>query len=774
MNLVVVESPAKCKKIQGFLGNNYIVKASYGHFRDLKKGEMGIDVDNGFKPEYVLLDDKSRIINDLKNSMKKCSNLILATDGDREGEGIAYHLDCLLNKCTLKSDRIVFNEITKNAIVAASKKPVKIDMNLVNAQQARRIIDRLVGFTLTPILWKNIQTSYSKGSKTISAGRVQSVVNKLIFEKETSIRNFEKSPYFTVKGTLKFKGDHIAVKLVDKSATYKKSVAILDDSKDNDFIVTDIKKKESKENPRPPFITSSLQTEAYNKLGMPSKKCMMVAQKLYEGGHITYMRTDSTVIAEDAQEQIKNLVITKLGKEYYRRKEYGNKKNAQEAHECCRPTHIDLLPKDIDVASDEKRLYDLIWKRTVASQMSPAKKDVLDVKIVMSKYVFQSTYDKIIFPGFLKIYDKTKDPADDDASTAVSEESPLSKLKIQDKLDLVELIATEKYTTPEPRYNDGTLVKKLEELGIGRPSTYANMINGVLDKHLVTRTQIEGEDTEVRTLTKKPKSKIKEETNIIKYGKDNDKLMPTEMGKTVNVFLEKWFDNIINYTFTANLEKKLDLVSDGKEKWRDVVSDVYKLMINNEIYKKPGKSIKVKKEKVEKVLGLNPSTGNTITIHLGQYGLYLKETSDDKSFVKNVSLKQQNMDDVTLDMALHLLKFPIEVGDYLKKPITLNNGPYGIYIKYNDKNYSAGETPLKDLNKTKCISLIKQTKEKVSPEIKSFNKGEFIIMIGKYGPYLKTKTKNYPIRFDKKLTEKDIHKKLSAMTLEDCKKIIQK
>ena len=508
MKLVIVESPAKCSKIEGFLGKDYIVKASYGHFRDLKKRELGIDVDDNFKPDYVLSDDKATVIKELKNAMKKCDELILATDNDREGEAIAFHLDYLLNKGKLNSKRVLFNEITKSALVSAVSNPTKIDINLFYAQQARRIIDRLVGFTLTPILWKNIQMNYSKG-QTLSAGRVQSVVNKLIYEKEQIIKAFEKSPYFNIKGILDFKGNSIPVKLVNKVNSYKKTNSILQQSKTTDFIVKDIQKKESIENPRPPFITSSLQTEAYNKLSMGSKVCMMVAQKLYENGHITYMRTDSTTISQDAHEQIEAIVDEKYGKEYYRRKNYSNKKNAQEAHECCRPTNIDLLPEDFSSGeNNEKRLYDLIWKRCVGSQMQSSKKDVLDVKISLDKEIFQSIYDKLTFPGFLILYDqststtnkkkKTKkakknidnhnqpdneNNENNDEPIVVGANNPLNKLRVGDKLSLLELYANEKYTTPEARYNDGSLVKKLEELGISGPSTYSSMINGVIDKH---------------------------------------------------------------------------------------------------------------------------------------------------------------------------------------------------------------------------------------------------------------------------------------------------
>ena len=800
MKLVIVESPAKCSKIAGFLGKDYIVKASYGHFRDLKKRELGIDVDDNFKPEYMLSDDKAMVIKELKNAMKKCDELILATDNDREGEAIAFHLDYLLNKGKLNSKRVLFNEITKSALVSAVSNPTKIDINLFYAQQARRIIDRLVGFTLTPILWKNIQMNYSKG-KTLSAGRVQSVVNKLIYEKEQTIKAFEKSPYFNIKGNLDFKGNSIPVKLVNKVTSYKKTNSILQQSKTTDFIVKDIKKKESIENPRPPFITSSLQTDAYNKLSMSSKVCMMVAQKLYENGHITYMRTDSTVLSQDAHEQIKMIVEDKYGKEYYRRKNYSNKKNAQEAHECCRPTNIDLLPeKFTSVENNEKRLYDLIWKRCVGSQMQPSKKDVLDVKIGLDKEIFQSSYDKLTFPGFLILYDQSgftnkkkktkkakknidkpepeKEDNPNDEPIVVDANNPLNKLSVGDKLTLLELIANEKYTTPETRYNDGSLVKKLEELGIGRPSTYASMINGVLDKHLVTKTQLDGEDVELRNIVVKQKTELIETKEITKYGKDIDKLMTTEMGIIVHDFLDKWFENIVNYQFTANLEKQLDIVASGKLDWVDVVRDIYKLVTSSSKY--TDLKTKQPKEKVSKILGINPDNDCEISINLGQYGLYLKEIHPNSNIKdRNVSLKEERIDEITLEKAIELLRYPKDLGLYNKKMITINNGPYGIYLKYDGGNYSINELTINELTMDTAKQLIK---DKISNTSSTNNiikeiSDKIKILNGKYGPYIRyNDSKNYSIYLDKKTYDTDEKRKsyLENLTKEDCKKIINK
>ena len=772
MKLVIVESPAKCSKISNFLGKDYIVKASYGHFRDLSKNDLGIDVDNNFKPNYVLSNDKNYVINDLKNAMKKCDDLYLAADNDREGEAIAFHLDYLLNKGSLKSKRVLFNEITKTALTNAISNPTKINIHLFYAQQARRIIDRLVGFTLTPILWKNIQANYSKG-KTLSAGRVQSVVNKLIYEKELTISQFQKSPYFNIKGNLDFKNNIIPIKSTTKINSYKKTMELLELSKQQPFIVKDIKKKESLENPKPPFITSSLQTESYNKLGMGSKQCMLVAQKLYENGHITYMRTDSTALSEEAHTHIKDLIHINYGDEYYRRKNYSNKKNAQEAHECCRPTHIEHLSKDIAGTNDEIRLYDLIWKRTIASQMKPIKKDVLDVKINLEKHIFLSTYDKIKFLGFSILYQKNN--PDDDANNQLTSfnDSTLHLLKIGDQLNLVDLIANEKYTTPEPRYNDGSLVKKLEEMGIGRPSTYSNMINGVLDKHLVTKTKIDGEDLDLVTLTIKKNQSIQETKETIKYGKDNDKLITTEMGKIVHNFLDKWFHTIINYTFTANLEQKLDLVADGTEDWVNVVRNIYKLLVTNEKYQQPMSNIS--KQKVSKVLGLNPGNNKEISVHLGQYGLYLKESSNDPAIKdRNVSLKEERIDNINLEKAIQLLSYPKELGLYKKKSVQLHQGPYGIYIKYDNQNYSIKDIEEPDLTMDNVIDIIKQESNKPTPEVKSFKNGKLVIMIGKYGPYIKYKDSNFPIRLDKSIKGDDIIRQhLEKFTLDDCKDIIQ-
>lgn len=777
MKLVVVESPAKCNKISGFLGSEYIVKASYGHFRDLKKKELGVDVDNNFKPEYVLSDDKKQVIKDLKSTMKKCDELILAADNDREGEAIAFHLDAMLNKGKLNSQRVLFNEITKSALVSAVSKPTCIDINLFYAQQARRIIDRLVGFILTPILWKNIQNNYSKG-QTLSAGRVQSVVNKLIYEKEQIIQKFEKSPYFNIKGDLEFKKYKIPVKLINRVNSYEKTTDILMKSKTDEFLVTDIKKKESIENPRPPFITSSLQTEAHSKLSMSSKQCMMVAQKLYEKGHITYMRTDSTVISQEAHDQIKNLVTDKFGEDYYRYKSYSNKKNAQEAHECCRPTNINLTPTDFSSdIYDEKRLYDLIWRRCIASQMKPVKKDILDVKISLDDNIFQSTYDKIIFLGFMIVYQYGKNNTEYNNETSNENniehtKNPLNKLKIGDSLGLFELSANEKYTIPESRYNDGSLVKKLEELGIGRPSTYSAMINGVLDKNLATKTKIEGIDIELRNMIIRNNiEELIEKKEIVKYGKDVDKLITTEMGITVHNFLEKWYDNIINYQFTANLEKQLDLVASGKEDWVNVVRNVYNLLVNNKKYVELS-NVK-NKEKVTKILGINPDNGKQISVNLGQYGLYLKEHSTELGEKdRNVSLKEERINEITLEMAIELLKYPKNLGLYNGLQVYLHNGPYGIYMKYNNKNYSIGDHNVNSLDSNKIKEIIDGYQNKSNNEIHKIG-SKIVILKGIYGPYIRYNNKtNHPIYLDNSINEEEQIKYLKDLTKEQCMNII--
>tara|TARA_B100001564_G_scaffold219971_1_gene185306 strand:+ start:37 stop:2487 length:2451 start_codon:yes stop_codon:yes gene_type:complete len=763
MNLVIVESPAKCKKIQGFLGKDFIVKSSFGHFRDLEKKKLGIDIENNFTPKYDIMPDKKNVISELKTAFKKCDTLYLAADNDREGEAIAWHLNEVLNKGKNTSKRILFNEITKNALKSAVANPGEININMFYAQQARRVIDRLVGFLISPCLWKNVQSSYKKG-EGLSAGRVQSVVNKLIIERENTIREFEKKTYFNLSGNLDFKTNNIPIKYskpkeLDKPEKVKKIFDLVDSE---DFIVKDLKNKKKKESAKPPFTTSSLQQEAHNKLSMSSKQTMMVAQKLYEGGHITYMRTDSIIIAKDALEEIKEEIHKLYGEKYYKNNTFKTKtKNAQEAHEACRVTKIDVHKLPENLPNDERRLYELIWKRTISSQMVQMIKDVLDVTINLDKYVFNSSYEKIDFDGFMIVYNVKNDVKN----------QALLELKVNSKLDFVDFTAEQKFTTPEARFNDSSLVKKLEDLGIGRPSTYANMVNSVLDKNYAVIKDNPGVETDVVHLYLKNGEELEEKINKIQYGSDKAKINPTQIGIIVNDYLTKYFDQLINYEFTASMEEDLDKVSVGTHIWQDIVKLTYdkiKISIDNS----PKTVIK---DNYSRELGINPVNNRIIDVYIGQYGPVLREQNSEAGCKPRfVSIKDYNLDDFTLDQALNLLKYPYTIGTYQDKDVILDKGRFGLYIKFDSKNYSYKIEDESNINLKNVIEFIdiKNSSTSSNGVIKKLN-DKISVLNGQYGPYIRYDNKtNYKILLDKKMSDEDKEKYLNNLTLDDCKEII--
>jgi len=758
MNLLIVESPAKCKKIQQFLGKDYIVKSSYGHFRDLKKKELGIDIEKDFKPTYQILDDKKKVINELKTSFKKCDNLYLAADNDREGEAIAWHLNEVLNKGKQNSKRILFNEITKSALLKSVNEPTQINLNMFYAQQARRIIDRLVGFLISPCLWKNIQSTYKKGTG-LSAGRVQSVVNKLIIERENNINTFEKKDYYNLNGNLEFEKDIIPIKHQKKISKEEIVKEIFDLTKTEKFIVNTIKKKKKEEKAKAPFTTSTLQQEAHNKLSMGSKQTMMVAQKLYENGHITYMRTDSIIIANEALEQIKDEIIKLYGIKFYKKNVYKTKtKNAQEAHECCRVTDITVhdLPKG---TYDEERLYKLIWKRTISSQMSPMIKDVLDVIINLDKYEFNSLYEKIDFEGYMKVYNLNNETKNEN----------LLKLKKGTILDFKNFQAEQKYTTPEPRFNDSSLVKKLEDLGIGRPSTYANMINSVVDKNYAIIKDNEGMDIDIKKLYLDGDN-YSEKIEQNKYGSDKNKINPTQMGIIVNEYLTKYFNEIINYEFTAFMETQLDKVSEGDISWDNIVNIIYS-KIKYSIDNSPKQT--VIKEKYTNILGINPINNKTIDVYIGQYGPVLREKSNEKGIKDRfISIKDYKLDDITLEKALELLKFPINIGKLDDVDIYIDNGRYGYYIKYNNKNYTYSISNIDTVDVEDVKNVIKE-KNKINKFQKKIN-DKMTVQSGPYGYYIRYNNKtNYSIKFNTEFSEEQKRQYVENLDISECNKIIE-
>lgn len=730
--LVIVESPGKIKKINAILGKNYLVKASIGHIRDLESSKLSIDVNNNFKPTYVVSKDKKQVVSDLQNCVKKCSEVILAADEDREGEAIAASLAEVLKLKDPK--RIVFNEITKNALEKAIRNPGKINYNLVRAQETRRFLDRIVGFKLSPLLWKNVMNK-------LSAGRVQSVVVKIIIEKEDNISNLEKESYFKISGvfhSLDNKNNKLSgvlyemdkskkskgylLKLNDKSKV-EKLMIILDKSK---YQVKLIENKISKRNPQSPFITSTLQQEACKKFNFTIKSTMNIAQKLYEAGHITYMRTDSTNLSDEALKSCEKYIKSKFGIKYYCKRNYNSKsKNAQEAHEAIRPTKLDN--DSINGSVEEKKLYSLIWKRTIASQMSSAEISVNSIYVEIMHnnllpYYFLSTNESIKFDGFLRVYNV--------------ESEELSKCNInfkeKDKLEYDEMLAKEEFTKGISRYNEATLVKKLEELGIGRPSTYASIISKIQERNYVEKVDIEGEKVKISKLEmKNGKSKKWKEEELV-LGKEKQKLVPTEVGKTVNNYLENNFANIMDYKFTAKLENDLDKIVDAKVNWVDVLRKFY-VDLNPKVeslLKEGGRS----KISNDELLGEDINTGNKVYKSVTKYGPVVKLVNGDN--VKYASVKKPlKLDKITLKEALDLLKFPKKIGDIDGKEVILNNGKFGLYVIYNSKNY-----PVKSDNIS--IKEVKEIiKEKSKDILREFNiKGvSYSVREGKYGPYVSYK-----------------------------------
>ena len=704
MQLMIVESPNKIKKIKSFLDDNWIILASFGHIRDLKKKELAIEIDNNFNPLYQVLSDKKKVIDELKKAYKKCDSVWLASDLDYEGEAIAYHLVHVLGLKENQYHRITFNEITKKAILDAINNPKKIDMNKFYAQQSRRILDRLIGFIISPCLWNQIQSSYKK-KVSLSAGRVQSVVLKVIIERENEIQKFKSNVYFSVSGYFYLKENNkveIVGKLNTDINTEKELNIFLQNCQKSIFKIEKVKKWNSVKRPSAPFITSTLQQEASNKLYFSPKKTMLLAQKLYESGYITYMRTDSTALSQNAMKKIKKEIISRFGEGYYYEKQYKNKlSNVQGAHECCRPCKLsyDRLKGDCELGSDANRLYELIWKRTIASQMNPAKLEVINLHISMfcnnsiAKTYFNAKTEKVLFDGFQKVY-----------NIVIKENEHFKNIKKGDILNYNTIIGTEKITKPpHARYSEASLVKKMEKLGIGRPSTYSNMVSIVQDRKYVVKKSLDGKEKKynIFMIKKNHKNIINEKKTMLTQVEKN-KLFPTDIGNIVNDFLQKYFSNIFCYDFTSDIEKKLDKIANGNENWINIVGDVYKLLGKA---KKLNKSKNKEKDKYKRFLGKD-SNNNSIYVYIGKYGpvAQLEYTYKNKKICKFAPLGNYKIIDITLKEALELFKYPQKLGKYESKEITICNGKYGLYLKYDGKNYS---TYGKHLNLQEAIDLIK-------------------------------------------------------------------
>jgi DNA topoisomerase-1 len=756
-NLVIVESPAKAKTIEGFLGKDYTVKSCFGHVRDLAKKGLGVDIEHGFLPQYIVSPEKKKVVADLKKKASEAETIWLASDEDREGEAIAWHLVSALDLNESKIKRIVFHEITKTAILEAIEHPRKIDKNLVNAQQARRVLDRLVGFELSPLLWKKIKPS-------LSAGRVQSVAVRLIAEREDEIRNFTAVSSYRVQADFLLddekKTSKVTAELNKKFPEKKEAIAFLEKCKTALFAVDDIETKPAKKSPAPPFTTSTLQQEASRKLGFSVANTMRVAQQLYESGKITYMRTDSVNLSKMALGMAKEEITRSFGAEYVKTRQYTTRsKGAQEAHEAIRPTY--LSNKDIEGDSSQKRLYGLIWKRTIASQMADAILEKTNITIGISnvKEKFIARGEVIKFDGFLKVYMESKDDDDDE-----NQEGMLPPVSAGDKMIAQEIQAQQKFTQHLPRYTEASLVKKLEELGIGRPSTYAPTISTIQKREYVIKEDREGIVRQF-SLIKLKGQVLTEETKTENTGFEKAKLYPTDIGHLVNSFLMQYFINILDYNFTASVEEEFDEIADGKLVWNKMINDFY-FPFHKQIEETLETS---KKVSGEKLLGKDPKSGENLSVRIGRYGpmVQLGDT-DSENKPKFASLKKgQSIDTITLEEALELFKLPRTLGDYEDSEVMVSTGRFGPYVKHNSAFFSLAKTddPMK-IDLDRAIELITEKRKKESEKtIREFPENpDMKILNGRYGPYITFKKQNYKIPKSRDPKE---------LTLEDCLSIVK-
>lgn len=753
-NLVIVESPAKAKTIQKFLGDNFVVMSSFGHIRDLQGSKLSVDVENNFEPKYVVPTEKKKVVSELKKAAKNATTIWLASDEDREGEAISWHLFETLNLKKENTKRIVFHEITKNAILKAIEEPRHIDMNLVDAQQARRVLDRLVGFELSPVLWRKIQPK-------LSAGRVQSVALRLIVDKEREIIDFEQTPYYRVKGDFILQNNDLGQNIIKANLNKRfdnieETEKFLQDSKDANYKIESMEQKEASQHPTAPFTTSTLQQEASRKLRFPVALTMRVAQQLYERGLITYMRTDSTNLSGLAINTAKEFIINNYGSEYSQPRQFKTKsKGAQEAHEAIRPTFI----SNTEIKGDERevKLYNLIWQRTVASQMSPAKLLKTNIKIESDKRaeLFTSKASQILFDGFLKVYIEGKDEEGED------EEAFLPQVSVGDGLNNLEINAECKFTQAPARYSEATLVKKLEELGIGRPSTYAPTITTLTTgRGYVSKGDKQGKPIEVTNMVLK-NGEIKHSTKTETVGADRKKLLPQEIGMIVTDYLVEHFESIMNYDFTANVEEEFDDIAEGDKKWNDVIGKFYTPFHDKvETTLKDGEYAHVERE-----LGVDKD-GEKIFAKFGQYGPYVQKGEGENRKFASLN-KGQLIENITLEDALNLFKLPRTVGEYKGFEVVAMKGRYGPYLKYNEKNYSLprGVDPI-SVDLTKCIEVIDEINSRppTNVAILEFKDEDIQVISGRYGPYIKHDGGNYKLP---KGTDAE------ALTLEACQEIIK-
>ena len=751
--MVIVESPAKADTIKKFLGEGYTVKSSYGHIRDLSKSRLSIDIEHGFKPEYEIPSDKKALVADLKEAAKKASVIWLASDEDREGEAISWHLYETLGLTEKNTKRIVFHEITKEAILNAIKNPRSIDMDLVDAQQARRILDRLVGFELSPILWKKIQPK-------LSAGRVQSVALRLVVDREKEIIGFTKEKYYRAEAVFHPSGlpENVLVKatLDKRFKTAEEARAFLEKCAVSSFSISSIEKKEGRRTPPAPFTTSSLQQEASRMLHLSVSQTMNIAQGLYEAGFITYMRTDSTNLSSFAINTARDYITANFGEEYSNPRQYKTKsKGAQEAHEAIRPTYISN--SSIPGTPQEKKLYDLIWKRTMASQMSDARILRTDIRIGGTGIdeEFSTQASEILFDGFLKLYIYSPEDEQD------SENVILPELKTGESMDGRGISAVCRFTAPPARYSEATLVRKLEELGIGRPSTYAPTISTLTKgRGYIVKGDKEGEKIKVTDYVLKD-GKITSADRTETVGAEKGKLLPQEIGMIVTDFLVDKFKTILDYGFTANVEKDFDQVAAGEMKWENLITAFY-----TPFHEKVEETLNNKEySHVSKELGVDPSDGQPLVAKYGQYGPYIQKGEGENRQFASLA-PGQLIESITLEEALKLFSLPRVVGQYNGVDIIATKGRFGPYLKYGDRNVSLprGTDPVR-VDLAKCIEIIGQADNKPEKQIISDFSGSGIqVIAGNYGPYIKFSGSNYRIP---KGTDAE------TLTEEDCRKIIE-
>ena len=760
-NLVIVESPAKAKTIEMFLGKDYKVMSSYGHIRDLKTKEFSIDIEHDYAPQYVIPADKKKLVSELKSEAKSAEQVWLASDEDREGEAISWHLYEVLGLKPENTKRIVFHEITKNAILHAIETPRDININLVNAQQARRVLDRIVGFELSPILWRKVKPA-------LSAGRVQSVAVRLIVEREREINEFVSEAAFRVianfilpDGTTVLKAE-LNRRLKDK----KEVEAFLESCKNASFTIDDITTKPVKKSPAPPFTTSTLQQEAARKLGYSVSQTMMIAQRLYESGLITYMRTDSVNLSDLALGTAKEAIFETYGEKYYKFRQYHTKsKGAQEAHEAIRPTYISNV--EAGSSSQEKKLYELIRKRTIACQMADAELERTTISVGISGQTerFVAVGEVISFEGFLQVYMESND----DDTEKEQENGLLPPVKLHETLSLKDIVATERFTQRPPRYTEASLVRRLEELGIGRPSTYAPTIQTIQNREYVVKGDKEGVER-AYTVVSLSKGKIEEAEKTETVGADRNKLMPTDIGTVVNDFLMEYFPDVLDYNFTASVEKEFDSVAEGELVWTKAIDKFYKIF--HPIVEATA-AVKTEHKVGERELGIDPKSGKPVFVKIGRYGPVVQigqAHPEDKEAPKPqfaTLMKGQSIETITLEEALKLFDLPRTIGEYEGKVMVAAVGRFGPFIRHDGKFVSIpkGLNPL-SITAEEAIELIEAKKQKDEQRfIKKFDEDpEMEILNGRFGPYISYKKKNYRI-------PKTIEKP-ENLTLEECQKII--